>query len=97
MKDICAGLLSALTAKDAVGETINLGHSDPIEMRRLIELLEDAFEKKAIIERLPERPEDLPVTYADLEKAKRLLGYAPKVPIAEGIQDYVAWFKSWYN
>ncbi|MGY8767444.1 MAG: GDP-mannose 4,6-dehydratase [Pirellulales bacterium] len=94
VKDICAGIQSALTAKNAVGETINLGHSDPIEMRRLIELLEAAFEKKAIIERLPERPEDLPVTYANLEKAKRLLGYAPQVPIAEGIKDYVEWFKS---
>lgn len=95
--DICRGLISALSAEGVVGQEINLGHSDPIEMRRLIELLEQSFDKKAVINRLPERPEDLPVTFANLEKAQRLLKYAPRVPIEEGIQEYVDWFRSWHG
>ena len=57
--DICAGLFSALTAEDAVGETINLGHHDPIEMRRLIALLEELAGKPARIDYRPARTEDL--------------------------------------
>jgi len=75
-----------------VGEAINLGHSEPIEMCKLIEMLEREFDRQAIIDRRPERPEDLPVTFADLEKAERLLGYRPAVPIEEGIAEYVEWF-----
>ncbi|UUO05556.1 GDP-mannose 4,6-dehydratase [Blastopirellula sp. J2-11] len=97
VSDICDGLIAALTAENVIGETINLGHSEPIEMRGLIALLENAFGKKANIERLPERPEDLPVTFANLQKAHRLLNYEPQVPIEAGIRDYVAWFQSWYG
>lgn len=95
VSDICAGLISALTAEGAVGEAINLGHSEPIEMREIIRLLEVALDKKANIDQQPERPEDLPVTFASLEKAKRLLGYEPKVPIAEGIQEFCDWYREW--
>lgn len=95
--DICRGLIAALTAEGVVGQEINLGHSEPIEMRRLIELLEQAFGKKAVINYLPERPEDLPVTFANLDKAKRLLGYQPQVLIEPGIQEYVDWFRAWHG
>ena len=95
--DICQGLISALTAESAVGETINLGHSEPVEMRKIISMIEDALGKKANIDHLPERPEDLPVTFADLSKAKRILNYEPKVPIDKGIREYCAWFREWYN
>jgi len=94
--DICRGLLSALSSEGVVGETINLGHSDPIEMRQLIAVLEEALGKKAIIDRRPERPEDLPVTFADLRKARRLLAYQPQVPLDQGIREYVAWFRQWH-
>ncbi|TWT30772.1 NAD-dependent epimerase/dehydratase family protein [Blastopirellula retiformator] len=97
VSDICDGLISALSAENVIGETINLGHSDPIEMRGLIALLEEAFGKKANIQKLPKRPEDLPVTFANLDKAKRLLNYHPQVPIEAGIREYVEWFKSWYD
>ena len=42
---------------------------------------------------LPEQPGDVPITYADIGKAGRLLGYQPKVPIEEGIRRFAAWFK----
>ena len=92
--DICRGLTAAMTADGAVGQAINLGHSEPVAMAKLIELLQDALGRKAIIDRQPPRPEDLPVTFADLGKAKRLLGYEPTVDIADGIAEYVEWHKS---
>jgi UDP-glucuronate 4-epimerase len=97
VSDICSGLIAAIDAHDAVGQEINLGHSEPIEMRQLISLLEDALGKKAVIDRRPPRAEDLPITYASLEKAERLLGYRPRVDIREGIPEFVAWYRKWHN
>ncbi len=91
--DICAGLHAALYADKVVGETINLGHSKPVEMKLLIGMLEAAMHQKANIEYRPVRPEDLPVTFADLSKASLLLGYQPQVSLEEGLQDYVDWFR----
>jgi UDP-glucuronate 4-epimerase len=93
VSDICAGLLSALHADGVIGETINLGHNEPVEMRHIIALLERALGRKAVIEQRPAREEDLPVTCADLTKAKRLLGYAPRVPLEEGVAEYIDWYR----
>ncbi len=95
--DICDGLIAALAAEEVVGETINLGHSEPVEMRQLIALIEQALGKKARIDPRPERPEDLPVTYADLRKANRLLDYAPRVPLEDGVRDFCTWFRQWHQ
>ena len=97
VSDICAGLLSALEAPNVVGEAINLGHSEPIEMRQIIHLIEKALGKQANIDRQPERPEDLPVTFANLEKAKRLLGYQVQVPIDQGIDEFCRWYRQWHG
>jgi len=91
--DICTGLITALTKNGLVGHAINLGHDEPIEIRQLIELLEKYCGKKAHIDRQPEKPGDMPLTHADLNKAKRLLKYKPKMPIDEGIKQYVEWFR----
>ena len=91
--DICDGLIAALTAENAVGEAINLGHSEPVEIRVLISMLEAEIGRTANIQRQPPVPEDMPMTYADLTKAQRLLNYQPKVPFADGVRDFVAWFK----
>jgi UDP-glucuronate 4-epimerase len=74
------------------GETINLGHDSPVEMREIISRLENVLGTKAVIQRHPERPEDLPATWADLEKARRLLDYQLHVTLNEGIPEYVDWF-----
>lgn len=95
VSDICAGLISCLHADKAVGQAINLGHSDPVEMWEIIRLIEGALGKKANIDRQPERPEDLPITYASLEKAKTILGYQPKVAISEGIEEFCSWYREW--
>jgi UDP-glucuronate 4-epimerase len=94
VSDICAGFLAALDAPGAVGQEINLGHHEPVEMRELIALLEAALDRKAVIDRRPPRPEDLPVTCADLTKARRLLGYEPRVPLAEGVREFAEWWRA---
>lgn len=92
VSDICDGLLSALVAPAVAGEAINLGHHDPIDMRQLIELLETALERTAVIELRPAAIGDMPLTCADLSKAERLLGYRPRVAVADGVRDFVEWF-----
>jgi UDP-glucuronate 4-epimerase len=95
--DICRGIVAALEAEDAVGQSINLGHNEPVEMRRVIDLLQQAIGEEAIIDHKPPRPEDLPVTCADLAKAKRLLDYQPRISLEEGLADYVAWYREYYG
>ena len=72
-------------------EIFNLGGSNPVTLARLIELLEEALQKRAVIERRPEQPGDAPRTWADTSKAERLLGYSPKVKIEEGIRLFARW------
>jgi UDP-glucuronate 4-epimerase len=91
VSDICSGLLAALVKPGVVGEAINLGHSEPIAMRDVIAALEQAIGKPAQIDRQPEKPGDMSVTCADLTKARRLLGYEPKMPFEKGVREFVAW------
>ena len=97
VSDICAGLLATLTAENVVGETLNLGHSEPVEIRTLIALLEEALQKKAQIDFQPEKPGEMPLTNADLTKAERLLGFRPQVPLCEGVREFVAWYRHYYQ
>ena len=92
--DINSGLIAALTAEHAVGQAINLGHSEPIEIREVIALLEKALGRKANIDRRGPVPEDMPITFADLTKAERILGYKPRVPFAVGIEQFVEWYRA---
>jgi UDP-glucuronate 4-epimerase len=72
---------------------INLGESRTVELRELIALLEHALGQRAIIDRQPLQPGDVPQTFADVSKARRLLGYDPRTPIEEGIKRFVEWFR----
>jgi UDP-glucuronate 4-epimerase len=63
-------------------------------LRELISLLEETLGKKAEIEELPEQPGDVPITYADISKARRLLDYDPQVGIEEGVERFVRWFRN---
>jgi len=91
--DIVEGVLACVFSKFGY-EIINLGNSNTVELRYLVELLERALGKKARIERKPEQPGDVPVTSADIRKARRLLGYEPKTKIEQGILKFVEWFRS---
>lgn len=91
--DIVSGVLAAIQYDQSQFEIINLGESQTVELRRLVELLENALGKRAIIDHQPEQPGDVPVTYADITKARRLLGYNPRTQIEDGIAKYVEWLQ----
>ena len=91
--DIISGVVAAISYDQTSFEIINLGESQTVELRRLVELLEDALAKRAIIDHQPQQPGDVPITYADIDKARRLLGYDPQTKIEAGIKRFVAWFK----
>ena len=92
ISDIVDGVI-ACTQKKFAYEIFNLGGSQTVKLSRLIELLETALGKKAIIDRQPAQPGDVPRTYADISKAQKLLGYQPRVKIEDGIPKFVDWFR----
>jgi UDP-glucuronate 4-epimerase len=92
--DIIAGVTSAMNYDGSRFEVINLGESQTVELRRLVELLERALGIRAIIDKQPQQPGDVPVTYADISKGRRLLGYDPRTKIEAGIERFVDWFKT---
>ncbi len=92
ISDIVDGVI-ACTQKKFGYEIFNLGGSQTVKLSRLIELLEAALGKKAMIDRQPAQPGDVPRTYADISKAQRLIDYRPRVKIEEGIPKFVDWFR----
>jgi UDP-glucuronate 4-epimerase len=74
-------------------EVFNLGESETTELKRLVELLEENLGMEAVIDRQSMQPGDVPTTFADISKAKKLLGYAPRTKIEEGIPKFVNWFR----
>jgi len=91
--DIIQGVMAAIEYDATPFEIINLGESKTVTVNRMIELLEEALGRKAIIERCPPQPGDLPLTHADITKARKLLGYQPTTPIETGIKKFAEWFK----
>jgi len=91
--DIIAGVLAAIDFDASDYEVINLGESRTVELRELISLLERELDANAVIERLPPQPGDVPQTFADITKARRILGYDPKIQIEEGIRRFTEWFR----
>jgi UDP-glucuronate 4-epimerase len=92
IEDIAQGVLACFDREFGF-EIINLGESRTVELRELVRLIEKAVGKKAQIRQLSAQPGDVPVTYADISKAKRLLDYHPQVTIEDGIQGFVDWFR----
>jgi UDP-glucuronate 4-epimerase len=83
----------ACTRKEFGFEIFNLGESQTVKLSRLIELLEAALGRKAVIDRQPLQPGDVPVTFADITKARARLGYHPQVKIEAGIKLFIDWFR----
>ncbi|MBI3915143.1 MAG: GDP-mannose 4,6-dehydratase [Chloroflexi bacterium] len=93
--DIAAGTIQALECDALNGHTvINLGDDRPVEMNYVIRVIEAAVGRSARIEHRPSHPADVPATWANIEKAKKLLGWQPTVQIEEGIQRVVAWYRA---
>ena len=91
--DIVAGVRAAMDYRESDYEVINLGGSRTVSLSELIALLERELGREAVIDRQPTQPGDVPQTYADVTKARRLLGYDPRTPIEEGIRRFVEWYK----
>jgi UDP-glucuronate 4-epimerase len=92
--DIVQGMAACLTFEGDPCEVFNLGESQTTTLSELIATIEQTVGKKAIINRMPEQPGDVPLTYADISKSRALLGYDPQTQIAEGIPKFVEWFHS---
>tara|TARA_B100000287_G_scaffold55226_1_gene48474 strand:- start:9548 stop:10561 length:1014 start_codon:yes stop_codon:yes gene_type:complete len=74
----------------------NLGNNKPITLKEFINCIEEALQKKAILNELPMQLGDVPTTYADISDAKKELGFNPKTDIKEGISNFVKWYKDFY-
>jgi UDP-glucuronate 4-epimerase len=94
IEDIIAGVKAAIDYEASDYEVINLGESRTVELRELIALLEKELGTTARIDRQPLQPGDVPQTYADITKARRLLGYNPQTPIEAGIKKFIGWFRA---
>lgn len=91
--DIIAGVRAGIDYAESPYEVINLGESRTVELREVISLLERELDQKAIIDSQPLQAGDVPQTFADISKARRLLGYNPQTPIEDGIKRFVEWFR----
>src|SRR5437762_6891323 len=92
--DIIAGVCAAIDYEASRYEVFNLGESRTVELNELIALLEKQLGRRALIERQPMQPGDVPQTFADVTKARRLLGYDPQTKIEDGLKRFVEWFLS---
>ncbi len=92
--DIIQGVTASMRYEGPLFDIFNLGESDTIELRELIAGIESALGRKAEIRQLPEQPGDVPLTCADISKARKLLGYNPTTPLRDGLPKFVHWFLS---
>lgn len=91
--DIISGVMASIVYDESNYEVFNLGESETVELRELISILEKTLDCQAVIDRQPPQPGDVPQTFADITKARQLLGYNPQTNIEEGIKKFVEWFR----
>src|SRR5438874_3513795 len=92
--DIIQGVMAAFDYKGPLYDLFNLGESETIQLKDLISAIEKTLGKKAKVNQLPEQPGDVPLTCADISKARRLLNYNPTTPLKVGLPKFVDWFLS---
>jgi UDP-glucuronate 4-epimerase len=92
INDILDGIM-ACTRNEFGYEIFNLGESQIVTLNRMIELLADALGRKPVLQRQPMQPGDVPVTFADISRARARLGYQPRFSIERGIPLFVDWFR----
>src|SRR5215831_7831920 len=90
--DVIHGTMAALQYEGPLFDIFNLGESETIQLKDLIVAIEKALGKKAKINQLPEQPGDMPLTCADISKARKLLGYNPTTRLSQGLPKFVEWF-----
>ena len=94
--DIVEGVTACLEHRFGY-EVINLGNNKPVELLHLIDCLEKNLGREAEKLMLPIQPGDCESTYADIKKAKRLLGFEPRTGIEKGIKKFLEWYKDYYR
>lgn len=92
VNDTVQGVLGALYYDRSGFEIINLGNNYTVSLKELIAAIERTTGKKAVIEQYPDQPGDVPKTFADISKAKGLLGYDPHTKLEDGLAAFYAWF-----
>ncbi|HVV99790.1 MAG TPA: NAD-dependent epimerase [Planctomycetaceae bacterium] len=75
----------------------NIGNHEPVELLRMIEILEDCLGRKAVKRLLPMQPGDVPATFADVADLARDVGFQPATPLETGIARFVEWYRSYYQ
>src|SRR5437762_646355 len=90
--DVIQGTMAALQYEGSLFDIFNLGENDTIQLKDLIVAIENALGKKAKINQLPEQPGDMPLTCADISKARKLLAYKPTTKLSEGLQKFIDGF-----
>lgn len=90
--DIVQGVVACLDYEGPLCDVFNLGESQTTTLSELIAAIETVLGKKALVNRLPEQPGDVPLTYADITKSRESLGYRPATKISQGIPKFVEWY-----
>jgi UDP-glucuronate 4-epimerase len=96
-------ILPASSTADASSESsalhriYNIGNNEPVELTRLIAILEKQLGKKAIQKLLPMQPGDVPTTYAEIDELSRVAGYRPHTPVEVGVGRFVEWYRQYYG
>jgi UDP-glucuronate 4-epimerase len=92
IEDVIQGTMAALEYEGPLFDIFNLGESETIQLKDLIVAIENALGKRAKINQLPEQSGDMPLTCADISKARKLLGYKPTTRLSEGLPNFIDWF-----
>jgi UDP-glucuronate 4-epimerase len=96
IEDITSGVVAA--ARRVSGfEIINVGRGEPVAMREFVRTLEELIGRAAQFDNAPLPPSDAPITYADISKARRLLGFEPATPLREGLRQLVEWYRQYHQ
>jgi len=91
--DVVGGIVASVERLQGY-HVYNLGSGRPVELKALIEIIEEALGKKAILDFQPQQPGDVPQTFANISLARDELGYSPAVPLERGIREFVDWFRA---
>lgn len=94
ISDVIEGTIHAAECEESVGEIFNIGSGTRVTVEKVIEIIKKALDKHNVSQVYQEpKSGDVQDTYASIEKAKRILGYEPKISIQKGLENFVSWFK----
>jgi len=94
VSDVVGGIRSAMEYQDSLYEVINLGNNKTVSLRTMVHSIDRALGRAATVEHVPVPPGDVPQTWADVQRAKNLLGYEPSVDWQDGVDEFIVWLKS---